>query len=175
MTCSAFYIIIIHDALNLLDYHRLWSLSLSSQVLSCVCINTFYWGNVCLMPRHHTFVVIHHYHHHSWHVQPYTLSSFMMYSTFYSSSFIIIITFMLSAITCVHQHFILGQCVFNVTPLYLCCHISCLGLQHCHHHSWHVQPSTSLSFTACYHRSWSLSLSSQVSSYASALYQHQGA
>ena len=130
---------------------------------------------ICVLPRHHTFVVKHHYPHHSWHVQPYTLSSFMMYSTFYSSSFIIIITFMLSAITCVHQHFILGQCVFNVTPLYLCCHTSCLGLQHCHHHSWHVQPSTSLSFTTCYHRSWSLSLSSQVSSYASALYQHQGA
>ena len=169
MTYLAFYIIIIHDALNLLYHHRSSSLSLSSQVLSYVCINTLYWGNVCLMPHHHTFVVIHHCHHHSWHVQPYTLSSFMMYSTFYSSSFIIIITFMLSAITCVHQHFILGQCV------YLCCHTSCLRLHHCHHHSWHVQPSTSLSFTTCYHRSWSLSLSSQVSSYASALYQHQGA
>ena len=34
---------------------------------------------------------------------------------------------------CLHHH--LGQCVFNVTPLYLCCHTSCLGLHHCHHHS----------------------------------------
>ena len=72
---------------------------------------------------------------------------------------------------CTHH---LGQCVFNATPPYLCCHTS-LSSSFMTYLAFYIIIIHDALNLLYHHRSSSLSLSSQVSSYASALYQHQGA
>ena len=134
MTYLAFYIIIIHDALNLLYHHRSSSLSLSSQVLSYVCISTLYWGNVCFA------------------TPPYLCCQTSLSSSFMTCSAIYII-FIHDVLNLLYHHrssslsllsqvssyvcisTLYWQCVFNVTTLYLCCHTYYSGLRYCYHHS----------------------------------------